>query len=109
MRLFTSSVWLLGGLLPFSSVAQSRDADPTEDFCSLKSHMSRTLPSLLKYFVSLFVYHRFKYIVAQKDDILYIAGGVMRYLRKYQDYDGPSLYPLSMPSLLPELFSKLKL
>ena len=106
MRLFTSGLWLLGGLLPFSSIVHSKDADPTEDFCSLNSHMSRTPPpSLLKYFVSLFVYHRSKYIVVQKDDILYIVGGVMRYLREYQYYDGPSLYPLSMHSLLPKIFS----
>ena len=96
MRLLTSGLWLLGGLLPFSLVVHSRDVDPTEDFCSLRSHMSRILPSLLKHFVSLFIYHRYKYIVAQKDDILYIAGGHVNYLKKYKYYNGPSLYPLRM-------------
>lgn len=42
MPLFTPGPWLLGVLLSFSLVAHGRDVDPTEDFCSLSEHMSRT-------------------------------------------------------------------
>lgn len=92
MPLLTSSVWLLGALLSFSLVlvVHSRDADPTENFCSLYSHMSRALSNLLR-FHSLFADQRPKYIVTQKDGMLYIAGGRMVYPSAYSNYNGPSL------------------
>lgn len=99
MRLFTSGSWLLGVLLSFSSVAHSWEVDPTEDFCSLSEHMSRTLFRLLKH-LSLFTYQRGRHAVVQKDDILYIAGGWMKYPSSYSDYNGPSLYPFRMHDLL---------
>jgi len=37
-----STVWLLAALLSFPSVAHSMDVDPTNDFCSLSAHISRT-------------------------------------------------------------------
>ncbi|KAG0638828.1 hypothetical protein HOY80DRAFT_130402 [Tuber brumale] len=67
MPLFRSGVWLLGALLSFTSVVHSRDADPTEDFCSLSAHM-----------------------MARKDDMLYIAGGWMLYPSPYTGYNGPN-------------------
>jgi len=90
MPLSTPGAWLLGVLLSFSLVAHGGDVDPTEDFCSLSEHMSRTPPSLPKYFLSLFTDWRSKNVVAQKDGILYIAGGLMQYSSPYAGYNGPS-------------------
>ncbi|KAG0129329.1 hypothetical protein HOY82DRAFT_564430 [Tuber indicum] len=67
MPLFRSGVWLLGALLSFTPVVHGRDADPTEDFCSLSAHM-----------------------MTQKDDMLYIAGGWMLYPSPYTGYNGPN-------------------
>jgi len=103
MPLLTSCVWLLGALLSFSSVAHSRDANPTEDFCSLSDHMSRTPSNLLKFFHSLFTDQRVVYIVAQKDGMLYIVGGRMVYPFVYSTYNGPSLSLLQTYNLLPFL------
>jgi len=105
MPLLIFGVWLLGALLSFSSVVRSLDADPTENFCSLSSHMSRTPPNLLKCFHSLFTDQRAKYIVAQKDGMLYIVGGRMVYPLVYTAYNGPSLYLLRMHNLLPFLLT----
>jgi len=101
-RYATFYIWRLvsWGIAALFISSPSRDVDPTEDFCSLSSHMSRALPGLLKYFVLLFIYQRSKYIVVQNDGILYIAGGYQLYLQEYISYDGPSLYPLPMLSLL---------
>ena len=92
MPLLTSGVWLLGALLSFSSVpvVHSRDADPTENFCSLYSHMSRAPSDFLK-FHSLLTDQRPKYIVTEKDGMLYIAGGRMVYPSAYSNYSGPSV------------------
>jgi len=100
MLLLTSGVWLLGALLSFPSVVHSLDVNPTEDFCSLSYHMSRTPSNLLKCFYSLFTDQRAVYIVAQKDGVLYIVGGWMTYPLEYSTYDGPSLWLLLMHNFL---------
>jgi len=41
--------------------------------------------------------------VAKKDDILYIAGGFIQYPTRYQNYSGPSLYPLRIHNHSPFL------
>ncbi|KAG0643308.1 hypothetical protein HOY80DRAFT_1094215 [Tuber brumale] len=74
MVLFTSGVWL-GALLSLISVVRSQnasivhsgDADPTEDFCFLNRPM-----------------------MAQKDGMLYIAGGYMGYPTRHTDHNGPN-------------------
>ena len=100
MPLLTSGVWLLGALLSFSSVVRGLDVSPTENFCSLSYHMSRTPSDLLKCSHSLLTDQRAVYIVAQKDGMLYIVGGWMTYPFEYSSYDGPSLCLLLMHNLL---------
>jgi len=93
MPLLGPSVLVLGVLLSFSLVAHGRDVDPTEDFCSLSAHMSRTPSGLLKNFLSQFIDQLSKYLVTEKDGILYILGGWMRYDYQNTIYKGPSSYP----------------
>jgi len=95
----TSAVRLLIALLSFPSVAHSRDVNPTDDFCSLSAHMSRTLSNLVKCFHAVFTDQGPKNIVAQKDGILYIAGGLMLYPSPDLGYNGPSSYPIRTHSL----------
>ena len=103
MPYLTTAVWLLMTLLSFPSVAYSKDVDPTDDFCSLSAHMSRTLSNLLKCFHAVFTNQRLENIVAQKDGILYIAGGLMLYPSPDLGHNGPSSYPIRTHSLLPSL------
>jgi len=93
MQLLPPSVWVLGVLLSFSLVAHSRDVDPTEDFCSLSAHMSRAPSSLSKDFLPRFIDQLSKCLVTEKDSILYIAGGRMRYNYENTQFMGPSSYP----------------
>ena len=87
------SVWVLGVLLSFSLVAHGRDVDPTEDFCSLSAHMSRAPSNLSKDFLSQFIDQLSKYLVTEKDGILYILGGWMRYDYQNTIFKGPSSCP----------------
>ena len=93
MPLFRCSVWLLGALLSFTSVVHSDGPNPTDDFCSLSYQMSRTPFDLSEWFFRLFTDQGLKHIVAQKDDMLYIAGGWMLYPSPYTNYNGPSSCP----------------
>lgn len=101
MPLFALGACLLGVLLSFTSVAHGGGVDPIEDFCSLSAHMSRVPPSFLILFYSLFIDQRSKHIVAQKDGILYIAGGWMLYSSGYTDYNGPSSCLFECTTFLP--------
>jgi len=94
MRLLPLSSWVLGVLLSFSLVAHSRDVDPTEDFCSLHAHMSRAPSSLSKDFLPRVIDQLSMYLVTEKDGILYIVGGWMRYNYENTQFKDPSSYPL---------------
>ena len=50
MPLVRSGIWLLGALLSFTSVVHGDGPNPTDDFCSLSGHMSRTPSNLSECF-----------------------------------------------------------
>ncbi|KAG0638422.1 hypothetical protein HOY80DRAFT_1078462 [Tuber brumale] len=81
MPLFKFSVWLLGTVLSFTPAGAPSN--------------------LPKFSFPLIFNQKVENVVAQKNGILYIAGGWMQYSPPYENRSGPSSYALWMHTLLP--------